>query len=144
MVPDGTATAERTIVEHEDLDLLAKEAPFDPVNVHVVALLLISGAEVGAGDAAGAAIGLESTALALERAMTARENLYEGIATVPNLKESNQGRREGNSLTKDEEKRSKRTVKTPLPPQEYTALYISWSPLEQAVMVDLAVFLWHM
>jgi hypothetical protein len=53
VTPDGTASAERMMVEHEVFDLLADEAPPDPEKVHVVALFSRSGAAVGAG--AGAA-----------------------------------------------------------------------------------------
>lgn len=53
VVPDGTAKAERMMVEQEVLDLLADEAPADPEKVQVVARLARSGAAVGAG--AGAA-----------------------------------------------------------------------------------------
>jgi hypothetical protein len=38
------------------LDLLADEAPLDPEKVHVVGLLAKSGAAVGSGAAAGAAL----------------------------------------------------------------------------------------
>jgi hypothetical protein len=42
------------MVEHDVLDLLAREAPLEPENVHVVALLARSGAAVGSGTGAGA------------------------------------------------------------------------------------------
>lgn len=35
VVPDGTATLDRTIVAHEAWDLLAEEAPCDPENVQL-------------------------------------------------------------------------------------------------------------
>lgn len=54
VVPEGTARAERMIVEQEVLDLLAEEAPPDPENVQVVARLASSGAAVGSGTGAGA------------------------------------------------------------------------------------------
>lgn len=43
------------MVEQEVLDLLAEEAPLDPLKVQVVALLARSGAAVGSGAGAGAA-----------------------------------------------------------------------------------------
>jgi hypothetical protein len=49
VTPDGTASAERIMVEHEVFDLLADEYPPDPEKVQVVALLSRSGAAVGAG-----------------------------------------------------------------------------------------------
>ena len=64
MTPDGTAIAERMMVEHEVLDLLAEEAPAEPEKVQVVALSLRFGAAVGAGAAAGIA----KTELIAERA----------------------------------------------------------------------------
>lgn len=53
VVPDGTAKADKMIVEQEVFDLLAEEAPPEPEKVQVVARLARSGAAVGAG--AGAA-----------------------------------------------------------------------------------------
>ena len=55
VTPDGTATADKMMVEQEVLDLLAREAPDEPEKVQVVARLARSGAAVGAGAAAGAA-----------------------------------------------------------------------------------------
>jgi hypothetical protein len=55
VVPEGTATAERTMVEHDFWDLLAEAAPFDPEKVQLVALLTSPGS--GAGVIAGPAIG---------------------------------------------------------------------------------------
>jgi hypothetical protein len=49
VTPDGTASAERIMVEHEVFDLLADEYPPDPEKVQVVALFSRSGAAVGAG-----------------------------------------------------------------------------------------------
>ncbi len=49
VTPDGTASADSTIVEHEVFDLLADKYPPDPEKVQVVALLSRSGAAVGAG-----------------------------------------------------------------------------------------------
>lgn len=54
-MPDGTASADNTMVEQEVLDLLADEAPPEPEKVQVVARLSRSGAAVGAGAAAGRA-----------------------------------------------------------------------------------------
>ena len=48
MVPEGTASADRTMVEQEVLDLLASEAPEEPEKVHIVALLERSRAKAGA------------------------------------------------------------------------------------------------
>jgi hypothetical protein len=56
VVPEGTARAERMMVEQLVFDLLAADAPLDPVNVQVVARLARSGAAVGSGAGAGAAI----------------------------------------------------------------------------------------
>jgi hypothetical protein len=59
VTPDGTAIAERIIVEQEVFDLLAREAPVDPLKVQVVArfaiALLRSGAAVGIGIGTGPA-----------------------------------------------------------------------------------------
>lgn len=55
VVPDGTARAERMIVEHEVFDTLADEAPPEPEKVHVVARLSSCAASVGSGAGAGAA-----------------------------------------------------------------------------------------
>lgn len=52
VVPDGTGTLLRTIVEQDFLDLEAEAAL---LKVQVVARFARSGAEVGAGAAAGAA-----------------------------------------------------------------------------------------
>lgn len=43
VVPDGTATLDKTIVEHDFCDLLAREAPLLPENVQLVALLTRAG-----------------------------------------------------------------------------------------------------
>lgn len=43
VVPDGTATADKTIVEHDFCDLLAREAPLLPEKVQLVALLTRAG-----------------------------------------------------------------------------------------------------
>ena len=57
-MPEGTATAERTMVEQDFWDLLAEDAPFAPEKVQLVALLTspASGAGVIAGSAIGEAI----------------------------------------------------------------------------------------
>jgi hypothetical protein len=58
VVPEGTASADRMMVEHDVLDLLASEAPEEPEKVQVVALFSRSarlGPAVGAGDGAGMA-----------------------------------------------------------------------------------------
>jgi hypothetical protein len=49
VTPEGTARADRMIVEQDVLDLLALEAPPEPEKVQVVARLLKSGAAVGSG-----------------------------------------------------------------------------------------------
>lgn len=60
VVPEGTATAESTMVEHDFCDLLANDAPLLPEKVQLVALFTraASGAGVitGAGSATGDAI----------------------------------------------------------------------------------------
>ena len=57
VVPEGTATLERTIVEHAVWDLEADAAPAEPEKVQLVARLTTSalGAGVIWGSAAGAA-----------------------------------------------------------------------------------------
>jgi hypothetical protein len=60
VVPEGTATADSTMVEHAVLDLLADEAPLDPENVQLVARSANFGAAVtwaaaGSGRACAAA-----------------------------------------------------------------------------------------
>ena len=49
VTPEGTARADRMMVEQDVLDLLALEAPPEPEKVQVVARLLKSGAAVGSG-----------------------------------------------------------------------------------------------
>lgn len=57
-MPEGTATAESTMVEHDFCDTLAKDAPFEPENVQLVARLASSGAGAGVMAAAwGSATG---------------------------------------------------------------------------------------
>lgn len=51
VVPEGTATSERMIVEQDFCDLLALDAPLDPEKVQLVALLARLGASVIAGAA---------------------------------------------------------------------------------------------
>lgn len=55
VTPEGTATADKMIVEQEVLLLLADEAPPDPEKVQVVTLFARLGPDVGSGAAAGAA-----------------------------------------------------------------------------------------
>lgn len=55
VVPDGTATEDSTMVEHELFDLLASDAPLDPENVQVVARLSSEAAGVTCGSATGLA-----------------------------------------------------------------------------------------
>jgi hypothetical protein len=60
VVPEGTATADSTMVEQAVLDLLADEAPLDPEKVQLVALSANCGAAVtwalaGSGSACTAA-----------------------------------------------------------------------------------------
>ena len=55
VVPAGTATEERTIVEQEVLDLMAEAAPLEPVKVQVEERCSISDARVAAGAACTAA-----------------------------------------------------------------------------------------
>jgi hypothetical protein len=47
VVPDGTATLDRIMVEHDACDLLADDAPLEPEKVQVVALF----ARAGSGGA---------------------------------------------------------------------------------------------
>ena len=56
VVPDGTATLDKMIVEQEDCDLLAEAAPEEPEKVQEVALLAKLGASVMAGSATGEAM----------------------------------------------------------------------------------------
>lgn len=51
VVPDGTATLDRTMVEHDFCDLLAEDAPLLPEKVQLVALLTSAGS--GAGVTSG-------------------------------------------------------------------------------------------
>jgi hypothetical protein len=57
VVPDGTATSERTMVAHADCDLEASAAPLEPEKVQLEARLTTSGlgAEVMAGAGAATA-----------------------------------------------------------------------------------------
>lgn len=73
VTPDGTATDDKTMVEQDVLDLLARDAPLEPEKVQVVALLSRLGAAVGAG----AAMGLAKAAIALN-ATSAATLLKEG------------------------------------------------------------------
>ena len=52
VVPEGTATSERTMVAHDDCDLEASAAPFEPEKVQLDARFTTSG--LGAGVMAGA------------------------------------------------------------------------------------------
>ena len=54
VVPDGTATLDRIMVEHDACDLLADDAPFEPEKVQVVALFARAAAGSGGGVMAGA------------------------------------------------------------------------------------------
>lgn len=58
VTPDGTATAESTMVEQDFWEALAEAAPLAPEKVQLVALLTrpASGGGVGAGAATGEAI----------------------------------------------------------------------------------------
>lgn len=55
VVPAGTATEERMMVEQEVLDLMAEAAPLEPEKVQVEERCSISDARVGAGAALTAA-----------------------------------------------------------------------------------------
>jgi hypothetical protein len=59
VVPEGTATLDRTIVAHDAWDLLAEEAPADPENVQLARFCRAWSRE-GPGVTAGAATGFES------------------------------------------------------------------------------------
>ena len=52
-MPDGTATADMTMVEQDVFDLLARDAPLEPEKVHEVARFSTSSAK-GAGVICGA------------------------------------------------------------------------------------------
>jgi hypothetical protein len=56
VVPDGTATSDRMMVEQEACDLLAEAAPEEPEKVQEVARLAKLGASVMAGSATGEAM----------------------------------------------------------------------------------------
>jgi hypothetical protein len=85
VVPDGTAIAESTIVEHDFWDLLAEDAPLEPEKVQLVALLTISGA--GAGVTAGAAWGSATGEASAEAAKaTSRVQVRETIVKEDDLK----------------------------------------------------------
>jgi hypothetical protein len=56
VVPDGTATSDRMIVEQDFCDALAEAAPEEPEKVQDVALLAKLGASVMEGSATGEAI----------------------------------------------------------------------------------------
>jgi len=55
VVPEGTATFDKTMVEHEFLDLLAEAAPLEPENVHEVARFSSVAGAVTAGAGAASA-----------------------------------------------------------------------------------------
>lgn len=56
VVPDGTATFDNTMVEHEVLDLLAEAAPFEPENVQEVARFSSVAGAVTAGAGAASTV----------------------------------------------------------------------------------------
>lgn len=62
VVPEGTATFDRIMVEHELCDLLAEDAPLEPEKVQLVARLARLGGAVIAGSAIGLAIAVASRA----------------------------------------------------------------------------------
>jgi hypothetical protein len=70
VVPDGTATLDRTMVEHEVLDLLAEAAPLEPENVHEAARFSSVAGAVTAG--AGAANATEEKTASPARPMKER------------------------------------------------------------------------
>jgi hypothetical protein len=81
-VPDGTATSDRIIVEHDACDLLADDAPLEPEKVQVVALFaraagsggaVMAGAGWATGEANANAPRAESRAHVIS--MTAKEYL---------------------------------------------------------------------
>lgn len=72
VVPEGTATSDKIIVEHDCCDLLALEAPLEPEKVQLVALF----SKLGASVIAGSATGEENTDAANEAIARAVTNLY--------------------------------------------------------------------
>lgn len=76
VTPEGTATEERMMVEQDVLDLLAEEAPLEPLKVHVVARLARSGAAVGTGAASASAMGTAITELAIKATTRYEINMF--------------------------------------------------------------------
>lgn len=70
VVPDGTATFDKMMVEHEVLDLLAEAAPLEPENVHEAARFSSVAGAVTAG--AGAANATEEKTASPARPMKER------------------------------------------------------------------------
>lgn len=75
VTPDGTAIAERMMVEQEVLETLASEAPFEPLKVQVVARLAIALERSGAGVGIGIGTGPAMTPTRAESPRRAREKL---------------------------------------------------------------------
>lgn len=83
VVPEGTARAERMMVEHEVFDLLAEDAPPDPENVQVVARLARSGAAVGSGTGEASTRAAAVNARIEERwTMIAKSRLGKGVGKL--------------------------------------------------------------
>ncbi len=79
VTPDGTATLDKTMVEHDFCDLLARDAPLAPKNVQLVARLTRPGS--GAGVISGPATGEARTEAArVAKNTQVRETM--AIATV--------------------------------------------------------------
>lgn len=76
VVPDGTASADSTIVEHDFWLTLASEAPDAPEKVQLVALLTFSALGPGVMAGAGSATGDATTEAA--RAARSREQQVKG------------------------------------------------------------------
>lgn len=74
MVPDGTATFDKTMVAHEVLDLLAEAAPLEPENVQEAARFSsVAGAVIaGAGAASTTDEKKASPARPMEERMVTR------------------------------------------------------------------------
>lgn len=78
VVPEGTATAESTMVEHDFCDLLASDAPLLPEKVQLVALFTRAASGGGVIAGAGSTTGEATT----ELARTVKKNDQNRIAIL--------------------------------------------------------------
>ena len=77
VVPEGTVMPDRTMVEHDDWDLLAEAAPLEPLKVQLVALFasnglgggVISGPAKATGDATAAQAAKATNKVAVKETM---------------------------------------------------------------------------